>query len=265
MTSSQASPSLPSEETWHLPKRYKYRKGDYHYLKYLYHFISDFLYCYIAFCFQQVFTLSSGLSSGLPIALRFVQVAMPYGPGLGTWRASWDQDGTPGLGTRAWHQKNGGVQQNFWWWWWWRWKHLEFMVIFRPQLTGSVSGIFLDKSTSEKSLLESHVVSRWVWLSKPFPTASSAPIRCCSFGQDLFLAGFTNMGFWLERQNLSWSEGASIFRQKDSVGYILSLIWFHGSNSSSFGSPAQERPQARGDWGGEVRSHQRKKTCDTTE
>lgn len=101
-------------------------------------------------------------------------------------------------------------------------------------------------------------LSRWVWRSKPFPNGSSAPIRCCSFGQDLFLAGFTNMGFSLERQNLSWSEGASIFRQKDNVGYILSLIWFHGSNSSSFGSLAQERPQARGDWGGEVRSHQRK-------
>ena len=65
---------------------------------YIYHFISDFPYCYIALCCQQVFTLS-GLSSGLPIAPTVRnQVAMPYGPGLGTWRASWDQDGTPGLG-----------------------------------------------------------------------------------------------------------------------------------------------------------------------
>jgi hypothetical protein len=121
----------------------------------------------------------------------------------------------------------------------------------------SIMGSGRDTRAWRWKRLESHVVSRWVWLSKPFPRASSAPIRCCSFGQDLFLAGFTNMGFSLERQNLSWSEGASIFRQ-DSVGYILSFIWFHGSNSSSFGSPAQERPQARGDWGGEVRSHQRK-------
>ena len=183
-------------------------KGDYHYLKYLLNYIILYLIFYIVilpFVFNSFLLYLRGFSSGLPSEFfRFVQVAMPYGPGLGTWRASWDQDRPP-------------------------------------------------------SLLESHV-SRWVWLSKAFPNGSSAPKLDVAVKRPRSVSCrlVTNMGFSLERQNLSWSEGASIFRQTDNVGYILSLIWFHGSNSSSFGSLAQERPQARGDWGGEVRSHQRK-------